>query len=56
MRDFYHLELASHSEMIIAWEATICVLVKSGLGRFILEDKRGLDRFVSPKKRGGLAT
>ena len=55
MEDFYHLELASRSEMIIAWEVTICVLVKLGLGKLIPEDKRGLDRFVSLKKRGGLA-
>ena len=34
--NFYHLELASHLEMIIAWEATICVLVKLGLGYVIV--------------------
>ena len=52
MEDFYHLDLASCSEMIIPWEASICVPIKLGLGRFIPEDKRGLDRFVSLKKRG----
>lgn len=54
LEDFYYLELASHSKMIIAWEATICVPIKPRLGKLIPEDKRGLDRFVSLKKRGGL--
>ena len=36
MEDFYHLKLASHLEMIIAREATICVLVKLGLGCVIV--------------------
>ena len=55
LEDFYHLKLASRLEMITAWEEPICATVKLGLGKLIPEDKRGLDRFVSLKKRGGLA-
>ena len=55
MEDFYHLELAYLSKMILAWETTICIPIKLGLDRFIPKNKRGLDRFVSVKKRGGLA-
>ena len=55
LEDFYHIKLASHSKMIIAWEEPICVPIKLGLGQFLPEDKRGIDRFVSLKKGGGLA-
>ena len=55
LEDFYHLKLASRLEMITVGEATICVPVKLGLGQFLPKDKRGIDRFVSVKKRRGLA-
>ena len=55
LEDFYYLKLASLLEIIPTWEATICVPVKVGLGQFLPKDKRRIDRFVSLKKRGGLA-
>jgi len=58
-RIFFHLKLASCLEMITAWEATICVPVKLGLGQFLPKDNRGIDRFVSlgqflPKVKRGI--